>query len=73
MEQIQAYFDQLIRQGYSDFQAKAHFLKDETIKSKYKKIYIDTIVNYMPPIPMDIDDDFEIEQPPPTRPTLRRF
>lgn len=69
MEQIQAYFDQLIRQGYSDFQAKAHFLKDETIKSKYKKIYIDTIVNYMPPIPMDIDDEFE----PPPRPTLRRF
>jgi len=72
MEQIQLYLDQLVRQGYNDLQAKVIFVQDESIKSKYKKIYFDSIVNYMPPIPMDIDVDYDLE-PPKHNPMLRRF
>ena len=71
MEQIQDYIKQFMSQGYTEFQATSLFLQDDNIKSKYKKIYIDSIPNYTPPVPMDIDE--ELPPPPKYNPVLSRY
>ena len=71
MEKINNYLSQLIQQGHTEFQANIIFLKDENISSKYRKIYLDSIPNYIPPIPMDIDPEF-LSNPPEHNPILKR-
>jgi hypothetical protein len=70
MEQIQDYIKQCIYQGYTEFQATTLFLQDENVKFKYKKIYLESLPNYTPPVPMDIDEELA---PPKYNPVLRRF
>ena len=73
MEKINNYLSELIKQGHTEFQANIIFLKDENISSNYIKIYLDSIPNYIPPIPMDIDIDPDIlSNPPKHNPVLKR-
>ena len=71
MEQVQYYIQQLKNKGYTEFHATTIFLQDENIKSKYKKIYLESLPNYTPPVPMDIDE--ESSDPPKFNPVLRRY
>uniref|UniRef100_A0A6C0EUH2 Uncharacterized protein n=1 Tax=viral metagenome TaxID=1070528 RepID=A0A6C0EUH2_9ZZZZ len=71
MEQIQFYIEQLKTQGYTEFKAINIFLQDVNIKYKYKKIYLENLPNYTPPVPMEIDE--ELTEPPKQTPILRRY
>ena len=70
MDKVREYISNMVRMGYTEFDAQIHFLQDENIKQKYKNIYIDNIPNYTPPVPMDID--VELGEPPKNNPVLRR-
>ena len=87
MDKIQAYLLNLVGMGYTELDATLYFLQDENIKPKYKNIYLDSIPNYVPPVPMEIDVELEPQnftnpmeldleldvEPPKRNPVLRRY